>query len=113
MSATVREYKAPPRWRPGPHSSSNNTGVVAVDPARATVTMVAAVSGTVDEVGDRIVPGAFTRTLRSRTTKVCLGHKWDTPIGRIVSIKEPLARRPASTRGHRLRPTLGAGLPRR
>lgn len=64
------------------------TGTATVDPARATVRMVAAVSGTVDSVGDKIIPGAFQRSLRSRTPAVCRSHDWACPIGRIVSIKE-------------------------
>jgi phage head maturation protease len=71
-------------------STGDDTGPVKVDPARGTATVIAAVTGTVDEVGDRIIPGAFTRTLRSRTPKVCRSHDWATPIGRVTSIKELL-----------------------
>ncbi|GAA1083760.1 HK97 family phage prohead protease [Pseudonocardia alni] len=67
---------------------TTDTGVLRVDPARATVTAIAAVTGTVDLVSDRIVPGAFTKTLAARTPKVCRGHDWNVPIGRVVSIKE-------------------------
>ena len=58
-----------------------------------------------DEVGDRIIPGAFARSLASRTPKVCRAHDWSTPIGRIVSIKELLPGDP------RLPRTTGSGRP--
>lgn len=54
------------------------------------VEFLAAVTGVVDDVGDVIVPGAFTRTLRTRRPKVCLNHAWDRPIGRTLEVKELL-----------------------
>ncbi len=60
-----------------------------LDPARPTVTMIAAAAGTVVEVGDRIVPGAFTRSLRVHTPNEGLpGHQWNVPIGRVLSVKQ-------------------------
>ena len=100
------ELKAPVALAPRPEISTPPAeGAVAVDPSRATVTMIAAVTGTVDEVGDRIIPGAFARSLASRTPKVCRAHDWSTPIGRIVAIKELLPGDP------RLPRTTGSGRP--
>lgn len=62
---------------------------VDVDAGAHEVTAVVAVTGVRDEVGDVIVPGAFTETLRARPKpKVCLGHDWNRPIGKTVWIKE-------------------------
>ena len=100
------EIKATVALAPRPEvSTPAAAGAVSVDPSRATVTMIAAVTGTVDEVGDRIIPGAFARSLASRTPKVCRAHDWSTPIGRIVSIKELLPDDP------RLPRTTGSGRP--
>ena len=85
--------------RPAPEVSTAAEGAVSVDSAKATVTMVAAVTGTRDEVGDVIVPGAFIRTLRERVLTICQAHRWNVPIGRIVSIKEWLSGDPAMMRG--------------
>jgi len=54
------------------------------------VELIAAVTGIVDDVGDIISAGAFTRTLRERRPKVCANHRWDAPIGRVLDIKELL-----------------------
>ena len=100
------EIKATVALAPRPEvSTPAAAGAVSVDPSRATVTMIAAVTGTVDEVGDVIIPGAFTRTLRGRVPKVYQGHQWNVPIGRIVSIKELLPGDP------RLPRTTGSGRP--
>ena len=42
---------------------------VSVGPTQATVTAIAAVTGTVDEVGDVTLPGAFMRSLASRSAR--------------------------------------------
>lgn len=52
------------------------------------VKAIVAVTGIKDDVGDVIIPGAFARTLVERIPKVCLGHDWNRPIGRTLSIKE-------------------------
>lgn len=77
---------------PGPAvTTGDDTGPVEVDAERGTVTLIAAVTGTVDGVYDRIIPGAFTRTLREGPKpKVVLGHDWNRPIGRVTSIREYL-----------------------
>lgn len=52
------------------------------------VVAICAVTGTVDQVEDVIVPGAFTRTLRERRPKVVWHHSWTDPIGRVLHIEE-------------------------
>lgn len=49
---------------------------------------IVAVTGVRDEVGDIIVPGAFTHTLERLEPKACLGHDWNRPIGFPEAIKE-------------------------
>jgi len=50
------ELKSPAMLAPRPEVTPAASAATTVDPVRATVRMVAAVTGTVDEVGDRIVP---------------------------------------------------------
>jgi len=54
------------------------------------VELIAAVTGCLDDAGDIITPGAFRRTIADRLPKVCSNHRWDQPIGRVLSIKEYL-----------------------
>ncbi|MFT7835599.1 HK97 family phage prohead protease [Saccharothrix sp. BKS2] len=60
------------------------------EPATGVVEVLAAVTGVKDDVGDVITPGAFARTLRERRPKVCLGHDWQRPIGRVLEVRELL-----------------------
>lgn len=64
--------------------------VTALDPAASegVIEALVAVTGVRDDVGDIIVPGAFTKTLVDRKPKVCLGHDWNRPIGKTLDIKE-------------------------
>lgn len=82
MSAPVDlEYKniASPDAVPGDATGALNEGVIEA---------LVAVTGVKDDVGDVIVPGAFSNTLRTRKPKVCLGHDWNRPIGKTLQIKE-------------------------
>lgn len=74
---------------PHPDTSAPAVGATTIDEKRATVRMIAAVTGgSPDNVGDVFTSGCFASTLATRVPKVCLGHQWDTPIGRVVEIKE-------------------------
>ncbi|HET9655455.1 MAG TPA: NUDIX domain-containing protein, partial [Kineosporiaceae bacterium] len=67
------------------------SGVGPAKPVRAPeglVTAIVAVTGTVDEVNDLIVPGAFTVTLSRRRPKVVHHHDWKKDVGRVLSIEE-------------------------
>lgn len=55
-----------------------------------TVEAYVAVTGVRDEVGDIIVPGAFSRTLKELRPKMCLGHDWNRPVGEPEEIIELL-----------------------
>lgn len=72
-----------------PSSGVGSDANTTVDPETHEVTAVVAVTGVRDDVGDIIVPGAFERSLRERPRpKVCLGHDWNRPIGKTLSIAE-------------------------
>lgn len=52
------------------------------------ITVIAAVTGTVDHVQDIILPGAFMRTLRARRPKAVQHHDWTAMVGSIPYIVE-------------------------
>jgi HK97 family phage prohead protease len=66
------------------------TAILDAPPTTGVMEVLAAVIGVVDEVGDVIVPGAFADTLATRRPKVCLGHDWNRPIGKVLDIVELL-----------------------
>lgn len=87
---------APTMLAPRPGTPSPDTGSVAPE---GIVELIAAVTGIADDVADIIQPGAFAATLtgtgaggasRRRVPKVCRGHDWSTPIGRVLAITELL-----------------------
>ncbi|GLZ28171.1 hypothetical protein Lesp02_03610 [Lentzea sp. NBRC 105346] len=53
-----------------------------------TIEAFVAVTGVVDDVGDVIVPGAFTRTLARLRPKRADAHDWRTPIARTLDVRE-------------------------
>lgn len=63
-------------------------GAATVDPDTGEVTALAAVTGSRDEVGDVIVPGALGRALQRRTPRLCNAHDWARPAGRVVEARE-------------------------
>lgn len=69
------------------------------------VVAVVSVTGTVDEVNDLIVPGAYTRTLTALTPKVIKEHQWADVVGRVLHIEELMPGDP------RLPPFTGRGKP--
>jgi len=74
------ELKAPVALAPRPEvSAPASQGAVSVDPSRATVTMIAAVTGTVDEVGDRIIPGCLCPKSRQQNTQGLSGPRLVDP----------------------------------
>jgi len=72
---------------PTPTAPTPDTATVTPE---GVVELIAAVTGIQDEVGDVIRPGAFRRTIAERRPKVCSSHRWDQPIGRVLSIEELL-----------------------
>lgn len=69
------------------------------------VVAVVSVTGTVDEVDDLIVPGAYSRTLAEITPKVIKEHVWTDVVGRVLHVEELLPGDP------RLPPFTGRGKP--
>ncbi|GHH22033.1 NUDIX domain-containing protein [Streptomyces lanatus] len=55
---------------------------------RGTSRAIYAVTGVVDEVNDLIMPGAFARTLASRSVKTVWHHGWKNPVGVVVECEE-------------------------
>lgn len=52
------------------------------------VEMFVAGIGNVDEGGDKIMPGAFTQTLKQRTPKGVWAHDWTIPISKTLDAEE-------------------------
>lgn len=77
------------------------TGFKVIDAARGIVGAFVSVTGVVDEVRDRIIPGAYQKTLISRTPKGVWSHDWDNPISKTLAAEELLPgddRLPTKTR---------------
>lgn len=71
-------------------SDTGDAVVVGYDDVKGTVDAVVAVTGTRDEVGDIVTPGAFKSSIATRHPKMCLGHDWNRPIGWPIAYKELL-----------------------
>lgn len=87
------------------------TGFKVVDDAAGIVEAFVSVTGAVDSVRDRIVPGAYEKTLVTRTPKGVWSHNWDQPVSKTLSAEEVFpgdSRLPAKTRSGEDWPT-GAG----
>jgi HK97 family phage prohead protease len=54
------------------------------------VEALVSVTGVKDNVGDIIVPGAYTKTLKERKPKGAWAHEWQTPVSKVREIKELL-----------------------
>lgn len=71
-----------------------NPGILAVDEKQGIVECFVAAIGNKDSVGDIIVPGAFTESLKKRKPRVVWGHDWNQPIGKVLDIYEVSPRDP-------------------
>lgn len=70
-------------------ATGTQTGTVTPDADDPMVfTVLASVTGVLDEVKDVVLPGAFERTLRKRRPKVIKDHDWGQRLGTVESIKE-------------------------
>ena len=65
-----------------------NSGQINVDKAEGVVECFVAAIGNKDSVGDIILPGAFSNSLKRRKPRVVWGHNWNEPIGKVLSIEE-------------------------
>lgn len=63
-------------------------GQVSVDEAKGIVECFVAGVGNKDSVGDIVLPGAFTASLKRRKPRVVWGHDWNHPIGKVLEIYE-------------------------
>lgn len=65
-------------------------GINVVDEAQGIVEAFVSVTGVKDRVNDIIEPGAYTKTLATRTPKGLVGHDWKQLVSKVVEIKELL-----------------------
>lgn len=63
-------------------------GQINIDKAEGIVECFVAAIGNKDSVGDIIIPGAFTGSLKRRKPRVVWGHNWNEPIGKVLTIEE-------------------------
>lgn len=59
-----------------------------LDEAQGIVETIVAVSGIEDKVKDIIAPGALGKSLEARTPLGVWNHDWNTPVSKVVDIKE-------------------------
>lgn len=64
------------------------SGQLSIDEAEGLVECFVAAVGNKDSVGDIVVPGAFTSSLKRRKPRVVWGHDWNQPIGKVLDIYE-------------------------
>lgn len=63
-------------------------GQINIDEAQGIVEAFVAGIGNKDSVGDIIVSGAFSESLKRRKPRVVWGHDWNSPIGKVLEIYE-------------------------
>jgi HK97 family phage prohead protease len=63
-------------------------GQVSIDEAKGIVECFVAGVGNKDSVGDIVLSGAFTESLKRRKPRVVWGHDWNHPIGKVLEIYE-------------------------
>lgn len=64
------------------------SGQINVDEAQGIVECFVSGVGNKDSVGDVVLPGAFTESLKRRKPRVVWGHDWNHPIGKVLEIYE-------------------------
>ena len=64
------------------------SGQINVDEAQGIVECFVSGVGNKDSVGDVVLPGAFTESLKRRKPRVVWGHDWNHPIGKVLDIYE-------------------------
>lgn len=64
------------------------SGQIGVDKAQGIVECFVSGIGNKDSVGDIVLPGAFTASLKRRKPRVVWGHDWNQPIGKVLEIYE-------------------------
>jgi HK97 family phage prohead protease len=64
------------------------SGQLSIDEAMGIVECFVAAVGNKDSVGDIVMPGAFTSSLKRRKPRVVWGHDWNKPIGKVIDMYE-------------------------
>lgn len=64
------------------------SGTYTIDEMQGIVECFVAGIGNKDSVGDIVLPGAFTESLKRRKPRVVWGHDWNAPIGKVLEIYE-------------------------
>ena len=59
-----------------------------VTPDEGIVDAVVSVFNNVDVVGDRILPGAFAKSIERKAPKIVWMHDWGAPVGKTIEAKE-------------------------
>ena len=73
---------------------SGTKGAQILDDAEGVVEAFVAGIGNKDSVADIIEKGAFDQSLIGRTPRVCWGHDWNHPIGKVLEMREMPAGHP-------------------
>lgn len=71
-----------------PALAAPHSGLLEVDEANGLVRAIVSVTGIVDNVDDRILPGAYTKTLKIRKPKGVWSHDWKDWVSRTEEIEE-------------------------
>lgn len=72
------------------HKTVGVKGLNVVSEEEGIVETIISVTGIVDEVKDRIMPGAYAKTLAKRKPKGVWSHDWDSPVSKTLGVKELL-----------------------
>jgi len=70
------------------HKTVGVKGMNVVSEDEGIVETIISVTGVVDNVKDRIMPGAYQKTLAKRKPKGVWSHDWDTPVSKTLEVKE-------------------------
>lgn len=76
------------------HKDFPTHGFKVLDAELGVAEKIVAVFSNVDAAKERIIPGAFTKSIGSRTPKGCWMHKWDVVTSKALEVKELFANDP-------------------
>ena len=77
------------------HKTVGVKGLNVVSEEKGIVETIISVTGIVDEVKDRIMPGAYAKTLAKRKPKGVWSHDWDAPVSKTIGVKELMPNDPS------------------
>lgn len=70
------------------HKTVGVKGMNVLSADEGIVETIISVTGVVDNVKDRIMPGAYQKTLAKRKPKGVWSHDWDTPVSKTLEVRE-------------------------